>query len=239
VFARAREQARATTCLSNCKQLSLAVLMYLSDSDQAYPVPYLQAANAVGDAWGELYGVHAGIGNAAQQSYIRNASIISQLNPYIKNRGIHICPSDSNAFADDRIGQRPGSYHFRHYLSYGFLQGYIDCCGTGGRVWKESDFNYPAQTYVFDELFIWHDNRTEPLRWLGGGTGWAMSAKITLAFMDGHAKAHQVDASILRAPWWPGQGYDMHWPRCSDGTPATALADVGCTPDVGRAGAYP
>jgi len=29
VFARAREQARSTSCLSNTKQLGLAVLMYL------------------------------------------------------------------------------------------------------------------------------------------------------------------------------------------------------------------
>jgi prepilin-type N-terminal cleavage/methylation domain-containing protein len=239
VFARAREQARATSCLSNAKQLALANMMYLNDYDQAFPVPYLELANSVGDTWGELYQLHAGIGNAAQQAYIRQGSIIAQMYPYIKNYQIFVCPSDSGASADHRIGQRAGSYHYRHYLGYGFIQGYIDCCGTAGRVWKESDFNYPAQTYIWDDLFIWHDNRTEPLRWLNGGTGWAPSAKITLSLMDGHAKAYAVDASILRAPWWPGQGYDMHWPRCSDATPATALADVGCTPDPGRAGAYP
>jgi prepilin-type N-terminal cleavage/methylation domain-containing protein len=34
VFARAREKARQTSCLSNFKQKGLAVLMYLSDCDQ-------------------------------------------------------------------------------------------------------------------------------------------------------------------------------------------------------------
>ena len=93
VFARAREQTRATTCLSNCKQLQLACIMYLADSEGVYPVPYLEWANAVGDPWGELYQGHAGIGNAAQQDYARNASYLAQLNPYIKNLGLHICPS--------------------------------------------------------------------------------------------------------------------------------------------------
>ncbi len=235
VFARAREQARATACLSNVKQLQLAVSMYLNDYDGVFPVPYLQWANAVGDSWGELYQGHAAIGNAAQQDYARNASYFAQLNPYIKNQGLLVCPSDSGALTNFPIGQRFTSYHFRHYLGYGFLQGYIDCCGTAGRLWKEAEFRFPAQTYVFDELHIWHDDRREPLRWLGGGEGWAMSAKITVSFIDGHAKAMAVDGVILRAPWWPGQGYDMHWPRCSDAT----LADADCTPDPGRAGAYP
>ncbi len=85
VFARAREQARATSCVSNCKQLALANIMYLADYDQSFPIPYLEFANSVGDAWGELYQLHAGVGNAAQQDYIRRGSIIAQMNPYIKN----------------------------------------------------------------------------------------------------------------------------------------------------------
>lgn len=233
VFARAREQARATTCLSNTKQLGLATLMYLQDYDASYPTMNLPEEDIVGDTFGELYGLHAGIGNAAQQRYARLFSVQAQLNPYIKNQGLWICPSDSGAFSDFRIGTRFASYHYRHYLSYGYARGYFP--GTFGVVWKESSFPYPASTYVWDELFIWHDNRTEPLRWLGNAKGWATSAKITLSFQDGHAKGLTVDSSILRAPWWGGQGYDMHWPRCSDAT----LQDTDCIPDAGRAGAYP
>jgi prepilin-type N-terminal cleavage/methylation domain-containing protein len=32
VFAKAREKARATTCLSNCRQIAAAVSMYIQDS---------------------------------------------------------------------------------------------------------------------------------------------------------------------------------------------------------------
>src|SRR5260370_6629248 len=37
VFARAREQARKTTCLSNMKQIGLSLGMYLQDNDEVFP----------------------------------------------------------------------------------------------------------------------------------------------------------------------------------------------------------
>lgn len=40
VFARARENARRTSCLSNLKQIGLGVMMYVQDYDEAYPPDY-------------------------------------------------------------------------------------------------------------------------------------------------------------------------------------------------------
>src|SRR5579862_9574425 len=40
VFAQAREKARQTMCLSNMKQISLAVLMYVQDYDEVTPLAY-------------------------------------------------------------------------------------------------------------------------------------------------------------------------------------------------------
>src|SRR5689334_24821057 len=37
VFAQAREKARATTCLSNNKQIGLSVAMYMQDYDNTFP----------------------------------------------------------------------------------------------------------------------------------------------------------------------------------------------------------
>ena len=37
VFAQAREKARATTCLSNCKQIGLSAAMYVQDYDSTFP----------------------------------------------------------------------------------------------------------------------------------------------------------------------------------------------------------
>jgi hypothetical protein len=38
VFAQAREKAKQTSCLSNCKQMGLAVMMYAQDYDETYPL---------------------------------------------------------------------------------------------------------------------------------------------------------------------------------------------------------
>jgi prepilin-type N-terminal cleavage/methylation domain-containing protein len=40
VFAQAREKARATSCLSNMKQLGTAITMYVQDYDETYPSAY-------------------------------------------------------------------------------------------------------------------------------------------------------------------------------------------------------
>jgi len=37
VFARAREKARQTSCLSNVKELGLGLMMYVQDYDECFP----------------------------------------------------------------------------------------------------------------------------------------------------------------------------------------------------------
>ena len=47
VFAQVREKARQTTCVSNEKQMGLAIAQYVQDYDEHYP----QANSAAGDQW--------------------------------------------------------------------------------------------------------------------------------------------------------------------------------------------
>src|SRR5690242_21003145 len=49
VFAQAREKARATSCLSNLKQIGTGCMMYIQDYDETYPLGYTWDEN---DAWG-------------------------------------------------------------------------------------------------------------------------------------------------------------------------------------------
>ena len=69
VFAQAREKARQTSCLSNLKQLGLAYVMYRTDYDGVNPITIMSGPSG---SWL----------NASQ--------------PYIKNRGIYRCPSDTS-----------------------------------------------------------------------------------------------------------------------------------------------
>jgi len=50
VFAQAREKARQTACLSNVKQISLAMMQYAQDHDETFP-PGRYYGFAAGDSW--------------------------------------------------------------------------------------------------------------------------------------------------------------------------------------------
>ena len=67
VFARAREKARQSTCLSNVKQIGLAILMYVQDYDERMPMLY-------------------DLGTPRQ-------GIIRTTQPYTMNWQVHDCPS--------------------------------------------------------------------------------------------------------------------------------------------------
>ncbi len=76
VFAKAREKARQNSCLSNTKQLMIAVLQYTQDYDERIPLdahgPYASGTNYPPDPgtyWDSL------------------------IEPYAKNRQIYVCPS--------------------------------------------------------------------------------------------------------------------------------------------------
>jgi prepilin-type N-terminal cleavage/methylation domain-containing protein/prepilin-type processing-associated H-X9-DG protein len=84
VFAQAREKARQTSCLSNVKQLGLAVQMYAQDYDESlvmntrqYPLPW-NSNNPPGQT-GDYYGMWA-----------------KNLFPYTKNADILRCASGTN-----------------------------------------------------------------------------------------------------------------------------------------------
>jgi prepilin-type N-terminal cleavage/methylation domain-containing protein len=54
VFARARENARRASCLSNLKQIGLATMMYTQDYDEGYPYALTLIptdANTPGGTW--------------------------------------------------------------------------------------------------------------------------------------------------------------------------------------------
>ncbi len=74
VFAQAREKARSATCLSNLKQMALAMRMYAQDYDELYP-PHRMGTGAV-----------------YPLAYTWRAALI----PYLKSVELQRCPS--NAF---------------------------------------------------------------------------------------------------------------------------------------------
>jgi len=96
VFARAREKARQTSCLSNMKQMGLGVMMYAQDYDEKLPTyqppwPAIPAPVGSGCSWWE--GIY----------------------PYVKNYQVYVCPS----FPRQQTSWNYNSHVFPIMPSYG------------------------------------------------------------------------------------------------------------------------
>lgn len=78
VFARARENARRSTCTSNLKQIGIAYSQYLQDSDNRYP-PTVTERNAPG----------SGSTDTTSPATVREYSIQVKLYPYTKSGNIN------------------------------------------------------------------------------------------------------------------------------------------------------
>jgi prepilin-type N-terminal cleavage/methylation domain-containing protein/prepilin-type processing-associated H-X9-DG protein len=101
VFAKARESARRIQCLSNVKNIALAVQMYLGDWDKFWPsehemkaINYFNVAPAItGGHDGENYTLPEICNKTTHANpYLREAVLLDE---YIKNRQIWRCPSAS------------------------------------------------------------------------------------------------------------------------------------------------
>ncbi|MBU0610457.1 MAG: DUF1559 domain-containing protein [Armatimonadetes bacterium] len=75
VFAKAREKARQSSCLSNVKQLMLAFTQYKQDYDERWPMLFWTSSTGWEPAASGWWG--------------------GEIQPYIKNTQIFICPSTS------------------------------------------------------------------------------------------------------------------------------------------------
>jgi prepilin-type N-terminal cleavage/methylation domain-containing protein/prepilin-type processing-associated H-X9-DG protein len=76
VFARARENARRSSCMSNMKQIGLGVMQYTQDNDEKYSSAYWYKNDNNGD-----------------QGYFHWSAMIR---PYVKSDQLFVCPSDTN-----------------------------------------------------------------------------------------------------------------------------------------------
>ena len=92
VFARARENARRTSCLSNLKQIGLAVMQYTQDYDERYPFIPWDGGNTIASG--------------------------TVLQPYAKSAQLFRCPSDSRGAMQADFKNQSYAYNV-HYFSAG------------------------------------------------------------------------------------------------------------------------
>ena len=201
VFARAREKARQTSCLSNLKQLALGMLMYVQDYDEKYPAQNI--AHYPG-----------GPGAYPQDACCVERNIYIEITqPYIKNRQLAICPSGQ----EDWPGRPatiygPGGvnthYKFKHAI-----------CARGNGV-KDSQFSWPAEQTMLREYRAWHDDQE-----CGCRNPEVPSRRYNCAFFDGHAKIVKAGDSLYMKNGQPR--WDPHWFWIVGGTTNTSDPKIG------------
>lgn len=138
VFAQAKEAAKKTACLSNNKQLGLAVLMYEGDFDDTC-IPASTDTYTYRDT-GSVYRNWAPWTRLAQ--------------PYIKNLDILLCPENqSDGFIRSANVTARSEIYSGYGYNYGYLGNYMgaDPSGLGDNFWapiNATAVNRPANTVM-------------------------------------------------------------------------------------------
>jgi len=173
VFAKAREKARQSSCLSNVKQINLAVLSYAQDYDERMPLSYY---------W-----------NPSRYSYIMF------IEPYVKNSQVFDCPSMSVKAGLVYNGTR--SYPFNSLL-FGVAMAQIQTPAetvlqgeatpnTTNSAWSFIPPSYGRRTDSYDgsQYAVWTD---ASWRYFNFCTRHNETGNV--GYVDGHAKAMKYDA---------------------------------------------
>ena len=132
VFARARENARKITCVSNLRQLGTSVLMYAQDYDESLPNNF--AGKKDTNLWSDLAG--SGL-----------------MVPYLKNKQIWFCPSDT----PHTYSNQTYDYSYCLYNNTADVNKHAYPSTMQSHSLAEAAF--PTQKVVFWEVTAYHGNR--------------------------------------------------------------------------------
>ncbi len=193
VFARAREKARQTSCLSNLKQIGLGTTMYIQDYDGKWcPTEQVNGVAVRADH----YGWTPALAALAPQA---------QLMPYVKNMQIFACPSNSEKMPwhkdghpmwaswayPDEFDMRPLGYGPSHMTLTGYNVDYELERPAEEPAWADTIFPNmlgPARCWAYPRLG--YPNNCNYATWIPAHNKdyTAHNGGSNVAFFDGHAK---------------------------------------------------
>jgi len=193
VFARARENARRASCMSNLKQIGLGVMQYIQDYDEHYP----------------LYRSNASANATPSNPY----GWADEIQPYLKSTQIFQCPSESGAAPVGATGTAfdgqtdPTQSGYSDY-SYNFRL-------SGNDNGDESSVSQASLTQVSLTIMNLDDSHYTSSSWTWGcalatqctsaGKAWSSTAAANrhlegsnFAFADGHVKWYKSAGSTSK-----------------------------------------
>ncbi|MEN6644585.1 MAG: DUF1559 domain-containing protein [Armatimonadia bacterium] len=192
VFAKAREKARQSSCLSNLKQLALGMMQYAQDYDESF-------SSRSGPSF-----LDPSLGSFAYHTTLNTHfhGWATRLMPYVKNTQIFKCPS--NQF--DNCG-----------INYGVPDNALNSSGVmvnyfgNGNVIKLGQLARPAESLMITESAAGGGDC-----YVLSGQYYCCAIPhnegANMAFMDGHAKWARFPSGAI--PGWtaPNTGYGLLHP---------------------------
>ncbi len=184
VFARARENARKSSCTSNLKQIGLGILQYTQDYDGRFfaqrPAQPTNNNPTGGGAW-------------------------QTIQPYVKSIQLFQCPSESASGNPDPLATNYDGYAGQGSYSDYFLNSGLTTDGESGR--SDSELNQPALSIMAGDNGTWNSANYRPYN-----TGWQCSGIVSTCtteaidpvvarrhldsanylFCDGHVKSARI-----------------------------------------------
>ncbi len=220
VFARARENARRTSCMSNLKQMGLGMMQYVQDYDGNYPARYYRAGSVTpgGGSSGAFLGKI--VPPTTNSAYASTAWI---LEPYIKSRQVMVCPSfksdpaaNPGGYAYNLIAGIPSSYGGPLVLSEASVEEPSLMIAFFDSSWYRD--GYPVETSTGTFNGNWDVNFCKVLQNAGNAcTDAATGSEINTygrhldgavtSYMDGHVKWQKINYFYNKAknyPVWKG-----------------------------------
>jgi len=191
VFAQVREKARAIACISNLRQLSLALQQYSNDNDEVFPyIPKNVSPALPQHAQCPAAGCSGDTGqpDAWSDTPISNrwdaGPVVTRLEPYINNLGVGFCP--------DVPVVNPDLSANTNYEANAFI--FADVAkeakagGTPGIPITDAMVVSPSETTTFQD---YKGNDTHPHQ--GGYND---------ACVDGRAQWEHIGVSVMSPAYW-------------------------------------
>ena len=181
VFAKARGKAREIACVSNLRQIGMAITMYAEDCDGLYPYAVDPADYMTPSIWA---------GNQKYQQFHDDIPFITHINdalaPYVKSKEMFHCPADFGFDREDFTGLEidptgnPANAYPSSFKKFGTSYYYrteIAAVHAG-----QQTFQRPSELNVlFDGAGRWHGSDIPP------------ALRYCVVFGDGHAKSQTFD----------------------------------------------
>jgi prepilin-type N-terminal cleavage/methylation domain-containing protein/prepilin-type processing-associated H-X9-DG protein len=229
VFANAREKARQTTCLSNQKQIGLAVMMYIQDHDEVYPLSFGKYPG-IGWVSGYAHDTPPDWENVDDPNWVLHSQCgwANSIQPYMKNYAVLACPSAANevrlsdfgwVYDNPRKTPESTSLTYNGLLMAYALAGVLSPATVPMVIEGNGKTHYVGVATSFPELVcpdetqpcvyqpkqadgncVQGNGGTDSWGWYGPEpTRWIHSQGMNMTFADGHVRWRRLGAQLAPA----------------------------------------